>query len=164
MLNFYFNNRGKDKKIKFYISPSNINKSNIDKNNPEFIVIDYECENFNKNTLEMDIFPDIYQKILEIIELKCDIICKSYETFTFDSIELISKLVKSYKNVYICEPFSSKLYNSEKFILLRFLKEENEVVNIDIFNQIKNLNIKTLDMRYIHLNKTLTDISKKYKK
>ena len=25
-------------------------------------IINYECENFNKNTLEMDIFPEIYEK------------------------------------------------------------------------------------------------------
>ena len=62
-------------------------------NNPELIVIDYECENFNKNTLEMDIFPYIYEKILKAIESKCDIICQLYETFTFNSIKLMSKLV-----------------------------------------------------------------------
>ena len=50
----------------------------------------------------MDIFPEIYEKIIESIKLKWDIICKLYETFTFDSIKLISKLTKSYKNVYIC--------------------------------------------------------------
>ena len=86
-------------------------------NNSELIVIDYECENFNKNTIEMDIFPNMYEKILKAIESKYDIVCKLYETFTFDSIKLISKLVKTYKNVYICKSLSSKLYNPEKFII-----------------------------------------------
>ena len=54
-------------------------------------IINYECENFNKKTSEMDIFPEIYEKIIESIKLKCNIICKLYETFTFDSIKLISK-------------------------------------------------------------------------
>ena len=129
------------------------------------IVIDYDCENFNKNTLEMDIFPHIYEKILKAIESKCDIICKLYETFTFDSIKLISKLVKTYKNVYICKPLSSKLYDSEKFIICYdFLKEGDEIVNMDIFNQIKKLNIKTLNVTYIHLNKILSTHFKKYMK
>ena len=44
-------------------------------------MINYECENFNKNTLEMDIFPEIYEKIIEFIKLKYNIICKLYETF-----------------------------------------------------------------------------------
>ena len=79
LLNFY--NRKKD-------------PNDIDENNPELIVIDYECESFNKNTLEMDIFPDIYEKILKAIESKFDIIRKLYETFTFNNIKLISKLVK----------------------------------------------------------------------
>ena len=123
-------------------------------NKKEPIIINYECDNFNKNTLEMDMFPEIYEKIIESIKLKSNIICKLYETFTFDSIKLITKLTKSYENVYICKPTSSKLYNPEKFIICyNFLKEGNSIVNIDVFNQIKNLNIKTLNITYINLNK-----------
>ena len=130
-------------------------------NKKEPIIINYECNNFNKNTLEIDMFPEIYEKIIECIKLKSNIICKLYETFTFDSIKLITKLAKSYKNVYICKPTSSKLYNPEKFIICYdFLKEGNSIVNIDIFNQIKNLNIKTLNITYINLNKML--YSKRY--
>ena len=66
-------------------------------NKKEPNIINYECDNFNKNTLEMDMFPEIYEKIIECITLKCNIICKLYETFTFDSIKLISKLTKTYK-------------------------------------------------------------------
>ena len=132
-------------------------------NKKEPNIINYECDNFNKNTLEMDIFPKIYEKIIESIKLKCNIICRLYETFTFDSIKLISKLTKSYKNVYICKPSSSKLYDSEKFIICyNFLKEGNSIVNIDIFNQIKDLNIKTLNITYINLNKILKDNSRIY--
>ena len=130
-------------------------------NKKEPTIINYECDNFNKNTLEMDMFPEIYEKIMGSIKLKSNIICKLYETFTFDSIKLITKLTKSYKNVYICKPSSSKLYNSEKFIICYdFLKEGNSIVNVDIFNQIKNLNIKTLNITYINLNKMLN--SKRY--
>ena len=130
-------------------------------NKKEPTIINYECDNFNKNTLEMDMFPEIYEKIIKCIKLKSNIICKLYETFTFNSIKLITKLTKSYKNVYICKPTSSKLYNPEKFIICyNFLKEGNSIVNIDIFNQIKNLNIKTLNITYINLNKMLN--SKRY--
>ena len=130
-------------------------------NKKEPTIINYECNNFNKNTLEMDMFPEIYEKIIKCIKLKSNIICKLYETFTFDSIKLITKLTKTYKNVYICKPLSSKLYNPEKFIICYdFLKEGNSIVNIDIFNQIKNLNIKTLNITYINLNKML--YSKRY--
>ena len=130
-------------------------------NKKEPKIINYECDNFNKNTLEMDMFPEIYKKIIESIKLKSNIICKLYETFTFNSIKLITKLTKSYKNVYICKPSSSKLYNPEKFIICyKFLKESNSIVNIDIFNQIKNLNIETLNITYINLNKMLN--SKRY--
>ena len=123
-------------------------------NKKEPIIINYKCDNFNKNSLEMDMFPEIYEKIIESIKLKSNIICKLYETFTFNSVKLITKLTKTYKNVYICKPSSSKLYNPEKFIICYdFLKEGNSIVNIDIFNQIKNLNIKTLNMTYINLNK-----------
>ena len=120
--------------------------------------INYECNNFNKNTLEINMFPEIYEKIIECIKLKSNIICKLYETFTFNSIKLITKLSKSYKDVYICKPSSSKLYNPEKFIICyNFLKEGNSIVNIDIFNQIKNINIKTLNITYVNLNKILND-------
>ena len=130
-------------------------------NKKEPTIINYECDNFNKNTLEMDMFPEIYEKIIKCIKLKSNIICKLYETFTFNSIKLITKLTKTYKNVYICKPSSSKLYNPEKFIICyNFLKEGNSIVNIDIFNQIKNLNIKTLNITYINLNKMLN--SKRY--
>ena len=132
-------------------------------NKKEPNIINYECDNFNKNTLEMDMFPEIYEKIIECIKLKSNIICKLYETFTFNSIKLITKLTKTYKNVYICKPSSSKLYNPEKFIICyNFLQESNSIVNIDIFNQIKNLNIKTLNITYINLNKILNDNSKRY--
>ena len=131
------------------------------KHKKEPTIINYECDNFNKNTLEIDMFPEIYKKIIESIKLKSNIICKLYETFTFDSIKLITKLTKTYENVYICKPLSSKLYNPEKFIIcFKFLKEGNSIVNVDIFNQIKNLNIKTLNMTYINLNKMLN--SKRY--
>ena len=130
-------------------------------NKKEPNIINYKCNNFNKNTLEMDMFPEIYEKIIKSIKLKSNIICKLYETFTFDSIKLITKLSKSYKNVYICKPLFSKLYNPEKFIICYdFLKEGNSIVNIDIFNQIKNLNIKTLNITYRNLNKMLN--SKRY--
>ena len=132
-------------------------------NKKEPNIIYYECNNFNKNTLEIDIFPEIYEKIIKCIKLKCNIICKLYETFTFDSIKLTTKLTKSYKNVYICKPSSSELYNPEKFIICyNFLKEGNSIVNVDIFNQIKNLNIKTLNITYINSNKILKDKSKIY--
>ena len=132
-------------------------------NKKEPNIINYKCDNFNKNTLEMDIFPEIYEKIIESIKLKCNIICKLYETFTFESIKLITKLTKSYKNAYICKPSSSKLYNPEKFIICyNFVKEGDSIVNIDIFNQIKNLNIKTLNITYTNLNKILKDNSRIY--
>ena len=38
---------------------------------------------------------------------------------------------------------------------LLFVKEGNSIVNVDIFNQIKNLNIKTLNITYINLNKKI---------
>ena len=130
-------------------------------NKKEPTIINYKCNNFNKNTLEIDMFPEIYEKIIKCIKLKSNIICKLYETFTFDSVKLITKLTKTYKNVYICKPLSSELYNPEKFIICYdFLKEGNSIVNIDIFNQIKNLNIKTLNITYINLNKMLN--SKRY--
>ena len=128
-------------------------------NKKEPNIINYECDNFNKNTLEIDMFPEIYEKIIECIKLKSNIICNLYETFTFNSIKLITKLTKTYKDVYICKPLSSKLYNPEKFIICyNFLKEGNSIVNIDIFNQIKNLNIKTLNITYINLNKNITTV------
>ena len=140
-----------DELLKFYYK-HNTKKPNI---------INYECDNFNKNTLEMDMFPEIYEKIIKSIKLKSNIICKLYETFTFDSIKLITKLTKTYKNVYICKPSSSKLYNPEKFIICYdFLKEGNSIVSIDIFNQIKNLNIKALNITYVNLNKKLKDNSR----
>ena len=146
-----YENNISDELLKFYYKH----------NKKEPTIINYECDNFNKNSLEMDMFLEIYERIIKCIKLKSNIICKLYETFTFDSIKLITKLTKSYKNVYICKPSSSKLYNPEKFIICYgFLKEGNSIVNIDIFNQIKNLNIKTLNMTYINLNKMLN--SKRY--
>ena len=46
-------------------------------NKKEPTIINYECDNFNKNTLEIDIFPEIYEKIIECIKLKSNIICKT---------------------------------------------------------------------------------------
>ena len=43
-------------------------------NKKEPTIINYECDNFNKNTLEMDMFPEIYEKIIECIKLKIKLI------------------------------------------------------------------------------------------
>ena len=158
---YYHKTKEEFEKIKNKVTDQNKNKVYEEllkfyykHNKKEPTIINYECDNFNKNTLEMDVFPEINEKIIKCIKLKCNIICKLYETFTFDSIKLITKLAKSYKNVYICKPSSSKLYNPEKFIICYdFLKEGNSIVNINIFNQIKNLNIKILNITYINLNK-----------
>ena len=40
----------------------------------------------------MDMFPKIYEKIMECIKLKCNIICKLYETFTFDSVKNLNTI------------------------------------------------------------------------
>ena len=62
-------------------------------NKKEATIINYECDNFNKNTLEMDMFSEIYEKIIKCIKLKSNIICKLYETFTFNSIKTLKNLL-----------------------------------------------------------------------
>ena len=47
-------------------------------NKKEPNIINYECDNFDKNTLEIDMFPEIYEKIIKCIKLKCNIICELY--------------------------------------------------------------------------------------
>ena len=83
-------------------------------NKKEPTIINYECDNFNKNTLEMDMFPEIYEKIIESIKLKSNIICKLYETFTFDS--------KLYENRYQLFENRYQLFENYMKIGINYMK------------------------------------------
>ena len=164
LLNFYSDNKKLTKKISFNINPpSNIlDKLVIDNDNPELMVINHICDNYNKITLEMEIYSELIDNINKAMELKCDIICKIYETFTFNSVRLLSRLINSYEYVYICKPFSSKSYNPEKFIIcFNFIKNANYDVTEDVYNNIIKINSELLNMLFISLNKILTYIENK---
>ena len=162
LLNFYFKKTNK-KNFYTYLKYDNLNKYNIKikENKYDSVIIDYEISDFNNNILEIDSYYIIIDKIKNAMKNKADIICKIYETYTVKYLKLLTSLSKSYKELYICKPLSSKSYNSEKYIIcIDFIKEEPiQYINKDLFNEIKEINKKLLNEQYKTINNIIKYIT-----
>ena len=66
-------------------------------------------------------------------------ILKFFDTFTKSTIDLIYLLGSMYKNVYIIKPHSSRLANSEKYIVCKYFKGDNNILS-KIFSEYNKLN------------------------
>lgn len=94
---------------------------------------------------EINSYQLIYSEIfiaLNIQKKGGNFICKIFDIFHKETILLITILIKSYSNVYIHKPFTSRDSNSEKYIICKNFKGTNsKLINLMCHNFGKELDI-----------------------
>lgn len=138
----------KDKKIESFAKPSDLITSDGG--------FDWKRENLQ----EQEAYKLIFGEILTALKLQKDggnFVIKIFETYTKITIKFIQLLRQVYSKVYLSKPYTSRISNSEKYIvckgfkksiltnkIISKLEEQLEVINrnsqyqiLDIFTEIK---------------------------
>ncbi len=138
-----------------------------------------------ENLQEQEAYKLIFSEILTAIKVQKNggnFVLKIFESYTTTTLKMIELLKEFYKEVYICKPYTSRISNSEKYLVcknfnkskatvsvIKKLEEfvitinKNEGFNIiDIFstfelskkniNEYKNINIQLMAKQYIGIN------------
>jgi len=135
------------------------------KNNIDFITADGGFDfssDFNKQ--EVSSLKLIYAQICYAIAMQKKngtFVLKVFDLFTENSIDILFLLSCLYKQVFIFKPNTSRLANSEKYIICRNFKIENSnKLMIEILKSFENLNselnikrILNVDIPYYFINK-----------
>jgi 23S rRNA U2552 (ribose-2'-O)-methylase RlmE/FtsJ len=99
----------------FYNTIKSKNVSKID-----LITADGGFEWKNENTQEQELYSLLISEIIIALKIQKNggnFICKIYELFTNITMKLLCILSQLYSNIYIIKPFTSRLSNSEKYIV-----------------------------------------------
>ena len=87
-------------------------------------------------------------------------ICKVFDLFLKETIKLIYILTLSYDTVVIHKPFTSRLSNSEKYLVCKGFKGYNKEIINTLFRSFKDYNIdQKIDINY---EKSLIDFNREY--
>ena len=111
-------------------------KANV-KKKADLITADGGFEWKNENYQEQEAYGLILGEIIGAISIQAkggSFVLKVFETFTLNTIKLIYILSSFYEETYLYKPFFSRATNSEKYIICKGFKYDNE-------KQIKNLQI-----------------------
>jgi 23S rRNA U2552 (ribose-2'-O)-methylase RlmE/FtsJ len=120
------------------------------KNSMDYITgdggIDFSCDFNNQEHLSLKlVFAQIVYAL--VLQNKGGIfILKIFDIFKLFSVELVFILCNMYENIYIYKPFTSRIANSEKYIICKgFKNNHNEFINSlvsnfdNIINNIENI-------------------------
>jgi 23S rRNA U2552 (ribose-2'-O)-methylase RlmE/FtsJ len=171
---------GGSKNIKSYAEPSDL------------ITADGGFDWKNENLQEQEAFRLIFSEIVSALKLQKNggnFVIKIFESFTKVTIKIIQLLRMFYKNVYLVKPYTSRISNSEKYLVcknfdrsiltssvLKKLEDmivnmnKNELFNIidiftdcilekDIINSYKKINIQLLTKQYTGINNIIKFIN-----
>jgi 23S rRNA U2552 (ribose-2'-O)-methylase RlmE/FtsJ len=126
---------------------------NTYKNSMDFITgdggIDFSCDFNNQEHLSLKL---VFAQIVYALVLQNkggNFILKIFDIFKLFSVELVFILCNMYENIYIYKPFTSRIANSEKYIICKgFKNNNNQFINSLVLNFdkiIKNIqNIKSI--------------------
>ena len=105
-----------------------------------------------ENLQEQEAYKLIFSEIITAIKVQKSggsFVLKIFESYTFTTLKFIEILRVFYKEVYICKPFTSRISNSEKYIICKdfdkskasgnVIKKLEEI--IITFNKNENFNI-----------------------
>lgn len=143
----------------------------------------------NENYQEQESYKLILGQILACIKIQKlggNFVIKIFDIFTKLTIKLINIIQSFYDNVFIYKPYTSRLSNSEKYIIAKNFKSnnlqskikklENLLENMpdncidiisnyniqnNIFTKIKDLNINLSNKQFIEMNKIISYINEK---
>jgi hypothetical protein len=124
---------------------SKIEVINTDKisNKSSFITIDCNIAFSNENTQEQDYFKIVIPNIITALKSQKkngNLVCKIFETFTKTSLKLISILSSSFEKVYFVKPLTSRLIDSEKYIICMNFNDKNTKKMDDLLKKLNNKN------------------------
>ncbi len=107
---------------------------------------------FNKQE-DLSIKLIIAQIFFAIIMQKTNgnFVLKIFDIFKFKTIEIIFLLSNLYDYVYIYKPYTSRIANSEKYIICKNFKNNNENINAEIINNFDNI-LNNIDSIYSLFN------------
>ena len=87
-------------------------------------------------------------------------ILKIFDIFTLPTIQLIFILSSVYENVYICKPNTSRIANSEKYLICKNYKYNKNIINFfisnfeNLFNTNKNIySLLNINIPYLFLSR-----------
>jgi len=123
--------------------PSNITNSKSIPTKGEFdlIITDKSVVIKPENILEQFSYKTIFNEIYNAITLQKkggNYICKIYESFTIPIIKMISLLTNVYEEVYMIKPLTSRLLNSEVYVVCKNFSL-NDKQRKDCLVKIKNI-------------------------
>jgi hypothetical protein len=81
-------------------------------------------------------------------------VLKIFDIFKFKTVEIIFLLANLYDYVYIYKPYTSRVANSEKYVICKNYKNNNENINKEIINNFDYL-LNNIDNIYSLFNITL---------
>lgn len=87
----------------------------------------------NENLQEQEAYRLIYGQILTAIKTQKNggnFVLKIFETYTENTIKLLELLRLFYEETYICKPFTSRISNSEKYIVCKKFNKKAFTTNI----------------------------------
>ena len=96
-----------------------------------------------ENLQEQEAYILIFGEILTAIKIQKDggsFVIKIFESFTRTTIKLIELLRIFYNKVYICKPYTSRISNSEKYIVCKDFDKSK--VKSDIIKNLENMIIE----------------------
>jgi hypothetical protein len=117
LLNKTFPNLIKQDNSKNSIEYSNLITCNGDYN--------FKNDNFEEQKSYKLIFSQIITA-LKIQEFKGNLIIKIFESYTLPTIKMIYLLSSFYEEVYIYKPYFSRMFYSDKYVICKFFKYDNQ--------------------------------------
>jgi 23S rRNA U2552 (ribose-2'-O)-methylase RlmE/FtsJ len=105
-----------------------------------------------ENLQEQEAYKLIFSEIITAIKVQKSggsFVLKIFESYTFTTLKFIEILRVFYKEVYICKPYTSRISNSEKYIICKDFDKSKATPNvikkleeiIITFNKNENFNI-----------------------
>lgn len=146
----------------------------------QFVTADGGFRWENETIQEQEVAKLLIGQIITALKIQTNngnFVCKFYETYTLNSVKLLSLLLEHYENVFIIKPFTSRPSNSEKYVicqnfnnknidktiekLLSILDEKGKfIINMfpdyeiksDFRTMITNINVTLSNKQYIMIN------------
>ena len=109
------------------------------KNSMDYITadggIDFSCDFNNQEDMSLKL---VFAQIVYALVLQNkggNFVLKIFDIFKLFSVELVYILCNMYENIYIYKPFTSRIANSEKYIICKgFKNNHNEFINSLVLN------------------------------